>query len=42
METFVKINDWKLLTIFVKSSISDIWQVFEYASDTGLLTIAYL
>ena len=29
MERFV--NGYKLLTIFVKSSILDVWQGFEYA-----------
>ena len=43
MGFFEKINNgWKLLTIVEKSSILDVWQGSEYASDMDLLTIAYL
>ena len=42
MELFEKIDiGWKLLTIVAKSSILDVWQGSEYASDMDLLTIAY-
>ena len=37
MELFVKIDDdWKLLTLFTKSSILDVWRVCEYASAAWL------
>ena len=43
MERFKKYdNGWKLLTIFAKNSILDVSQGFEFASDIGLLGIAYL
>ena len=33
MKPFAKmVNSWKLLTIFAKSSISDVWVGSEYAS----------
>ena len=42
MELFEKIDiGWKLLTIVANSSILDVWQGSEYASDMDLLTIAY-
>ena len=34
MERFVKIvNYWKLLTIFAKHSILEVWKISEYASE---------
>ena len=35
-------NGWKLLIIVTKSSILDVWQGSEYASDIDLLMIGYL
>ena len=39
MDLFAKtVNDFRLLTIFVKSSILDVWQSSEYASAFPSLT----
>ena len=36
MESFAKlVNDWLLLTIFLKCSILDIWLGCEFASDSS-------
>ena len=39
MEHFARVNGWKLLTIFAKSSILDVWQDSEYACPWGLFFI---
>ena len=39
MARFVKIvNDWKLLTIFAKRYVLDVWQFSEYDSGLGFIT----